>query len=106
MLGPGGLYFLERFIVQDTQVDAGDFSVERSCDRLDFDPPIGCHGFAPFIGDSASRKPTGQLRSLAHGPDAPDPLCPHRRTKFLGRATPAVLAAPLLSGPLVFFSVR
>ena len=28
----------------DTQVDAGDFSAERSCDRLDFDPPIGCHG--------------------------------------------------------------
>ena len=38
------LYFLERFIVQNTQIDAGDFSAERSGDRLDFDPPIGCHG--------------------------------------------------------------
>src|SRR5215831_5851930 len=44
MLEPGGLYFPERFIIQGTQVDVGDFSAERSCDRLDFDLPIGCHG--------------------------------------------------------------
>ena len=46
MLEPGGLYFPERFIIQRTQVDVGDFSAERSCDRLDFDLPIGCHGLA------------------------------------------------------------
>jgi hypothetical protein len=56
MLEPGGLYFLERFIVQDSEVDAGYFSTERSCDRLEFDPPIGCHGFAPFVGDSAMKE--------------------------------------------------
>ena len=31
MLEPGGLYFPERFIIQGTQVDVGDFSAERSC---------------------------------------------------------------------------
>src|SRR5260370_41722211 len=50
MLEPGGLYFFERFIVQDTQVEPGDFSAERSCNRLDFDPPIGCHGLRPSSG--------------------------------------------------------
>src|SRR5262245_54318786 len=48
MLEPGRIYFPERFIIQGTQVDIGDFSAERSCDRLDSDPPIGCHGLAPF----------------------------------------------------------
>ena len=48
MLEPGGLYFPERFIIQGTQVDVGNFSAERSCDRLDFDPPVGCHGLAPL----------------------------------------------------------
>jgi hypothetical protein len=41
------------FIIQGTQVDVGDFSAERSCDRLHFDPPIGCHGLAPFVGSLA-----------------------------------------------------
>jgi len=67
MLEPGGLYFPERFIIQGTQVDVGDFSAERSCDRLDFDLPIGCHGLAPFVGDTARGKPTGQ-RQLGSRP--------------------------------------
>ena len=50
MLEPGGLYFPERFIIQGTQVDVGNFSAERTCDRFDCDPPIGCHGLAPFVG--------------------------------------------------------
>ena len=25
-------------------------AAERTCDRLDCDPPIGCHGLAPFVG--------------------------------------------------------
>src|SRR5262249_19231534 len=48
MLEPGSLYFPERFIIQRTQVDVGDFSAERSRDRLDFDAPVGCHGIAPL----------------------------------------------------------
>jgi hypothetical protein len=48
VLEPGGLYLPERFIIQRTQVDVGNFSAERSCDRLDFDPPVGCHGLAPL----------------------------------------------------------
>src|SRR5262245_44407645 len=56
MLEPGGLYFPERFIIQLTQVDVGDFSAERSCDRLDFDPPVGCHGPAPFVGGYCKRE--------------------------------------------------
>ena len=48
VLEPGGLYFPERFIIQGTQVDVGNFSAERSCDRLDFDPPVRCHGLAPL----------------------------------------------------------
>ena len=56
MLEPGGLYFPERFIIQLTQVDAGDFSAERSCDRLGFDPPVGCHGLAPFVGGYCKRQ--------------------------------------------------
>src|SRR5215467_6655647 len=35
VLEPGGLYLSERFIIQRAQVDVGDFSAERSCDRLD-----------------------------------------------------------------------
>ncbi len=63
MLEPGRLYFRERLIVQATQVDAGDLGAERSCDGLDFDPPIGCHGLAPFVGGyfSAARAASGQV---------------------------------------------
>src|SRR5262249_1449588 len=57
----------QRFIIQGTQVDVGDFSAERSCDRLDFDLPIGCHGLAPFVGDTARGQPTGQ-RQLGSRP--------------------------------------
>src|SRR5262245_41406050 len=67
MLEPGGLYFPERFIIEGTQVDVGDFSAERSCDRLDFDLPIERHGLAPFVGDTARGKPTGQRTSLSAG---------------------------------------
>jgi hypothetical protein len=56
MLEPGGLYFPERFIIQGTQVDVGNFSAERSRDRLDFDLPIECHGLAPFVGDTRERE--------------------------------------------------
>jgi hypothetical protein len=48
VLEPGGLYLPERFIIQLTQVDVGNFSAERSRDRLDFDVPVGCHGLAPL----------------------------------------------------------
>src|SRR5262249_61762763 len=67
MLEPCGLYFPERFIIQGTQVDVGDFSAERSSDRLDFDLPIECHGLAPFGGGTARGKPTGQ-RQLGSRP--------------------------------------
>ncbi len=48
MLEPSRLYFPERFIIQPIQVDVGDFGAERSCDRLDFDPPMRCHGLCAF----------------------------------------------------------
>src|SRR5262249_16408613 len=67
VLEPGGPYLPERFIIQGTQADVGDFSAERSCDRLDFAPPIGCHGLAPFVKDTARGKPTGQ-RQLGSRP--------------------------------------
>src|SRR5260370_10971922 len=44
MLEPGGRYFLERPVVHVAEIDAGDFGAERSCDRLDLEAPIGCHG--------------------------------------------------------------
>src|SRR5262249_29704160 len=67
MLEPGGLYFPERFIIQGTQVDVGDFSAERSCDRLDFGLSIGCHGLAPFVGDTARGKQLGSRPALRLG---------------------------------------
>src|SRR5262245_41459862 len=68
VLEPGGLYLPERFIIQRTQVDVGDFSAERSSDRLDFDPPVGWHGScASFVRNTASGKPAGQRHILALG---------------------------------------
>src|SRR5262249_43612542 len=81
VLEPGGLYLPERFIFQRTQVDVGNFSAERSCDRLDFDPPVGCHGLRLFRPGYCKRQAN---RSTVHPSSRPAMLMPSLSRQPLG----------------------